>query len=178
MITDRVGRHELPLPIYHNFNKICDIQGYFFFNQNTRNSKTFFLPAEKKSHFSARDGAFCPITEAYVTSTVLLHCPTQDEIRAVDSQSDLRIFFRYDYGVKSYLFISNRTRVSRLSDFKVTRKGTPSMRTPSAPSSSLSPSLFEPATQTKYAFSRYIAWMFLGTKSVFHFLLQNRKTNG
>ena len=25
MITDRIGRHELLLPINHNFNKICDI---------------------------------------------------------------------------------------------------------------------------------------------------------
>ena len=52
-----------------------------------------FLPAVKKRHFSARDGAYCPITEAYVTSTVLLNCPIKDEIRAFDSQSDLRILF-------------------------------------------------------------------------------------
>ena len=25
MITDRIGRHEVLLPINHNFNKICDI---------------------------------------------------------------------------------------------------------------------------------------------------------
>ena len=25
MITDRIGLHEVLLPIYHNFNKICDI---------------------------------------------------------------------------------------------------------------------------------------------------------
>ena len=36
MITDRIGRHEVLLPINHNFNKICDIIGYFL-NQNTRN---------------------------------------------------------------------------------------------------------------------------------------------
>ena len=29
MITDRIGRHEVLLPINHNFNKICDIQGSF-----------------------------------------------------------------------------------------------------------------------------------------------------
>ena len=29
MITDRIGRHEVLLPINHNFNKICDIIGYF-----------------------------------------------------------------------------------------------------------------------------------------------------
>ena len=41
MITDRIGRHEVLLPINHNFNKICDIIGYFL-NQNTRNSKLLF----------------------------------------------------------------------------------------------------------------------------------------
>ena len=41
MITDRIGRHEVLLPINHNFNKICDIIGYFL-NQNKRNSKFFF----------------------------------------------------------------------------------------------------------------------------------------
>ena len=30
MITDRIGRHEVLLPINHNFNKICDILGSFF----------------------------------------------------------------------------------------------------------------------------------------------------
>ena len=29
MITNRIGRHEVLLPINHNFNKICDIIGYF-----------------------------------------------------------------------------------------------------------------------------------------------------
>ena len=35
MITDRIGRHEVLLPINHNFNKICVIIGYFL-NQNTK----------------------------------------------------------------------------------------------------------------------------------------------
>ena len=30
MITDRIGRHEVLLPINHDFNKICDILGSFF----------------------------------------------------------------------------------------------------------------------------------------------------
>ena len=30
MITDRIGRHKVLLPVNHNFNKICDIIGYFF----------------------------------------------------------------------------------------------------------------------------------------------------
>ena len=48
MITDRIGRHEVLLPINHNFNKICDIIGYFL-NQNTRNSKFCFASSEKKA---------------------------------------------------------------------------------------------------------------------------------
>jgi len=48
MITDRIGRHEVLLPINHNFNKICDILGSFF-NQNTRNSEIFFAGSEKKA---------------------------------------------------------------------------------------------------------------------------------
>ena len=47
MITDRIGRHEVLLPINHNFNKICNIIGYFL-NQNTRNSKFCFASSEKK----------------------------------------------------------------------------------------------------------------------------------
>ena len=35
MITDRIGRHEVLLPVNHNYNKICDIIGYFL-NQNTK----------------------------------------------------------------------------------------------------------------------------------------------
>ena len=48
MITDRIGRHEVLSPINHNFNKICDIIGYFL-NQNTRNSKFCFASSEKKA---------------------------------------------------------------------------------------------------------------------------------
>ena len=48
MITDRIGRHEVLLPINHNFNKICNIIGYFL-NQNTRNSKFCFASSEKKA---------------------------------------------------------------------------------------------------------------------------------
>ena len=62
MITDRIGRHEVLLPINHNFNKICDIIGYLL-NENTRNSEIFIACSEKKKPFKrARDGAYCPIT--------------------------------------------------------------------------------------------------------------------
>ena len=54
MITDQIGRHNVLLPINHDFNKICDILLGSFFNQNTRNSEIFFASSEKKSHLSAR----------------------------------------------------------------------------------------------------------------------------
>ena len=59
MITDRLGPHEVLLPINHNFNKICDIKGSFQ-NQNTRNSKMFLkaMKKKKKSHLSARVMSF------------------------------------------------------------------------------------------------------------------------
>ena len=76
IITDRIGRHEVLLPINHNLNKICDIISYFL-NQNTRNSKFCFASSEKKSHLSAR----------VMARTVLLNCPIKAEIRTVDSHS-------------------------------------------------------------------------------------------
>ena len=89
MITDRIGRHGVLLPINHNFNKICDIKGYLL-NQNTRNSVIFIASSETKIYLSARvmartvqllrHDAYCPI-----------NCPIKAEIRAVDSQSDLTI---------------------------------------------------------------------------------------
>ena len=70
MITHRIGRREVLLPTNHNFNKICDIIGYFL-NQNKRNSKFWLPSSEKKSHLSAsvmartvqllRHDAYCPI---------------------------------------------------------------------------------------------------------------------
>jgi len=52
-ITDRMGWHEVLLPINHNYNKICDFLG--FLNQSTRNSESFLLAVKKK-------GTYCPIT--------------------------------------------------------------------------------------------------------------------
>ena len=70
MITDWIGRHEVLLPINHNFNKICDIYKALFWNQN-RGSSNFFLLVVKKSHLSAcmmvrtvqllRHDVYCPI---------------------------------------------------------------------------------------------------------------------
>ena len=90
MITDRIGRHEVLLPINHNFNKICDMIGYFL-NQNTRNSKFCFASSEKKSHL--RVGVMARTVQLLIgmTRTALLNCPIKAEIRAVDIQSDLKI---------------------------------------------------------------------------------------
>ena len=52
MITDRIGRHEVLLPINNNFNKICNIIGYFLI-QNTRNLKFCFASSEKEGHLGA-----------------------------------------------------------------------------------------------------------------------------
>ena len=51
MIIDRIGRHEVLLPINHNFHKICDIIGYFL-KQKTRNSKFVLLAVKKKAIYA------------------------------------------------------------------------------------------------------------------------------
>ena len=70
MIADRIGRHEVLLPINQNFNKICYIKGSFFKSKDKK-FQIFFASSEKKKPF-----------------------------RAVDSQSDLGIFgYRNRYNV-------------------------------------------------------------------------------
>ena len=64
MITDRIGRLEILLPINHNFNKICDIYGPFL-KSKQKKLKFSFASSEKKKKKPfkrARDGAYCPIT--------------------------------------------------------------------------------------------------------------------
>ena len=53
IITDRIGRHEVMLPINHNYNKICDVLTLLK-TKNTRNSKSFLACRKTKSHSSAR----------------------------------------------------------------------------------------------------------------------------
>ena len=68
-ITDRIGRHEVLLPINHNFNKICHIKSSFQ-NQNTRSSK-IFASSENSAHVMVRTiqllkhDAHCPIKLSY-----------------------------------------------------------------------------------------------------------------
>ena len=59
MITDQIGRHEVLLPINHNFNKICDIKGSFFKKSKQKKFQFCFASSEKKPF--KRD---CPITQA------------------------------------------------------------------------------------------------------------------
>ena len=81
MITDCIGRREVLLPINHNFNKICDILGSFFkFRDN------FCWQWKKKPFKRARDGGYWVQSLRHDT-----YCPISAAIRAVDSQSDLRI---------------------------------------------------------------------------------------
>ena len=90
MITDQIGQHEVLLTINHDFNKICDILLGSFFNQNTRNSEIFLLAVKKKA-IQARTW-WCILSNYLgMTRIVVFNCPIKAEIRAVDSQSDLRI---------------------------------------------------------------------------------------
>ena len=60
-----------------------------FFNKNRRIPVFFFASSEKKPFKRACDGAYCPLRhDAYCP---ILNCPIKAEIRAVNSQSDLRI---------------------------------------------------------------------------------------
>ena len=82
MITDRIGRHEVLLPINHNLNKIFEKKALF---QNKKFQ--FFAGSEKKSHSRARVMAR--------TVQLLRHdacCPIKAKVRTVDSQSDLKNF--------------------------------------------------------------------------------------
>ena len=87
----RFGWHKVLLPINHNYDKICDILG--FFKLKHKKFQEFFFPlAVKKSHWSARLLWHVQSNHLGMSHTVLLHCPVSTEIKTVDSQSDLRIF--------------------------------------------------------------------------------------
>ena len=62
MIKDRIGRHEVLLPVNRNYNKICDILG--FFQIKIQEPPRFFLLAVKKAiKVRACDGSYCPIRD-------------------------------------------------------------------------------------------------------------------
>ena len=54
VITDRIGRHEVLLPINHNFNKICDILGSFFLSKHKKRVMARIVQL-------LRYDAYCPI---------------------------------------------------------------------------------------------------------------------
>ena len=84
MITNRIGQHEVLIPINHNYNNICEILGFFINLQHKKFQEIFLLVGEKQ-----------PFKRMSVMMrTVLLHCPISAEIRTVDSQSDLRILLK------------------------------------------------------------------------------------
>ena len=63
IITDRIGRLEVLLPINHSYNKICDIFNEAFLKIKTQEIPRVLCPAVKKKLFKcARDGAYRPIT--------------------------------------------------------------------------------------------------------------------
>ena len=49
MITDRIGQHEVPLPIIHNYNKICDIIGSYLIK--TQIPRVLFFASSIKKPF-------------------------------------------------------------------------------------------------------------------------------
>ena len=76
MITDRIGWHEVLLPINHNYNKICDILGFFCKLKHKKFREFFFYGSEKKKPFkcarvmvytvqSLRHDTYCPFTLSY-----------------------------------------------------------------------------------------------------------------
>ena len=48
MIADRIGRHEVLLPIDHNLNKVCNIWGSFFKSKHKKFQDHFLASSEKK----------------------------------------------------------------------------------------------------------------------------------
>ena len=72
--SDPIRRHEILLPINHNYNKFCVILG--FLNPNTRNSEIFLVGSEKKPfkcervmartvQLLTRLDVYCPIILSY-----------------------------------------------------------------------------------------------------------------
>ena len=73
MITDRIGRHKVLLPVNHNLNKI--VEKRLFFKSKHKKFQFFFGSSEKESHLRAcvmertvqllRHDAYCPIKLSY-----------------------------------------------------------------------------------------------------------------
>ena len=97
IFTDRIGRHEVLLLVIYNALSL---------NQNTRNFKTFFLPAVVHlgllySHVLVVIARTVQLLRHVLgmTRIVLLNYPIKAEIRALDIQSDLEFCYSYDYKI-------------------------------------------------------------------------------
>ena len=88
--SDPIRQHEILLPINHNYNKFCDILG--FFKSKLNKFRDFFVGSEKKPFKCARAMVRTVQLLRLDMYWVLLHCPLRAEIRTVDSLSDLRHF--------------------------------------------------------------------------------------
>ena len=84
MFTDRIGQHKVLISLNRNYNKICEILG-FFINLKHKKFQVIFLLVGEKQPFKRK---------SVMVRTVLLHRPISAEIRTVDSQSDLRILLK------------------------------------------------------------------------------------
>ena len=89
--TDRIRRHEVLLPVNHNYEKYVVFEPLLIKTQGI--PKVFFFTGAEKSHFSSRAMARTVQLLIYLrmTRTALLHCPISAEIKTVDSQSNLKI---------------------------------------------------------------------------------------
>ena len=59
MITDQIGRHNVLLPINHNYDKICDILG--FFKLKTPEIPRVFFASSEKNPFKCTHAMFCMV---------------------------------------------------------------------------------------------------------------------
>jgi len=59
MITDQIGRHNVLLPINHNYDKICDILG--FFKLKTPEILRVFFASSEKNPFKCAHAMFCMV---------------------------------------------------------------------------------------------------------------------
>ena len=74
MITDRTGRHEVLLPINHNYNKICDILGILKL-KHKKIPRVFFFAGREKKPFECARAMVRTVQSLGMTCAVLLHCP-------------------------------------------------------------------------------------------------------
>ena len=90
MITDRIGRHEVLLPINHIYNKIREIKRRKHTGEGIDNSFTCEIGKRKKRTFRARRLTRTLQFLRHDAYIVQLHCPINAQIMAGDSQSDSR----------------------------------------------------------------------------------------